>query len=307
MSLFTEHVVEQLLTWRSAGTASALVTLINVEGSSPRVVGSQMAVTHSGEAIGYISSGCAEAAIIAEAQDAIAAGEPRVVRYGRGSKYLDIELPCGSGIDVHFDPAVTTDTLRAVARAQLARQSTALRLDRSGAKPSALAAPGDETSATHFCRTYAPRLRLVVAGRGVNVDYVAQFAAALEWEVQVATPDEALVARMERSGTHCRHLNAPEDFDAEVLDARSALVLLFHDHEWEPAILRAAAHRTPFYIGALGSRRTHGQRRDLLAALGCAPGFIDTIKGPVGIDINARSPSEIAVSIVADLIAAQPR
>ena len=97
---FTEMVIAQLLAWRRAGVACALVSLVGVEGSSPRRIGSQMAVNADGDALGTISSGCAQAAIIAEAVAAIRTGLPRTVRYGAGSKYIDVVLPCGSGIDV---------------------------------------------------------------------------------------------------------------------------------------------------------------------------------------------------------------
>ena len=95
---FTENVIPQMLQWRADGIASALVTLVGVDGSSPRRIGSQMAVNMRGDYVGYISSGCAEAAIVAEAVDAIKQAIPRTVRYGAGSKYMDVVLPCGSGI-----------------------------------------------------------------------------------------------------------------------------------------------------------------------------------------------------------------
>jgi xanthine dehydrogenase accessory factor len=100
---FTENVIPYLVAYRRVGLGCVLVTLVNVEGSSPRRVGSQMAVAADGTVVGMISSGCAEAAIVAEAMSALHEGRVRTVRYGTGSPYMDVVLPCGSGIDVHFD------------------------------------------------------------------------------------------------------------------------------------------------------------------------------------------------------------
>ena len=284
---FTENVIPQLLAWRRDGIASALVTLVTVEGSSPRRTGSQMAVNARGEHLGYISSGCAEAAIVAEAVTAIEAGAARTVRYGAGSKYIDVVLPCGSGIDVHFDPAIETSKLERLQTRIDAREPAALTI-------------GDG-----FARPYNPAPRVVIAGRGVNLDFVARFARDLEWDVVVASPDEEALSRL--NWANARHLSKPDDFDAGVIDGYTAVVLLFHDHDWEPAILAKCAASPAFYVGALGSRRTHAERRMLLAARGCDAAFIDRIKSPIGLDIGAKNPSGIALAIMAEILSLAPQ
>ena len=294
---FTENVIPQLLAWRAAGLASALVTLAGVDGSAPRRPGSQMAVNAHGEYLGHISSGCAEAAIVAEAVAAIEAGAARTVRFGAGSKYIDVVLPCGSGIDVHFDPLITSPALQCVQSAISVRQPARLEI--------ALAADA-MTGQRTFIRHYSPALRIVIAGRGVGVDYVAALARTLEWEVMVASPDEATLARVAPVANATHHLTTPGDFDPAWIDSHSAVVLLFHDHEWEPPIL-AACERTPaFYVGALGSRRTHAQRMQLLELSGCMAAFIASIHSPAGLDIGAMNPPEIALAIVAEILAARP-
>jgi xanthine dehydrogenase accessory factor len=284
---FTENVLPALLDWRRAGKASALVTLVNVDGSSPRRTGSQMAVNAQGEYTGYISSGCAEAAIVAEAIAAIKAGVSRTVRYGAGSRYIDVVLPCGSGIDVHFDPAIETSKLDWLQEQIEARQ------------PAHLMVAG-------IVKHYEPAPRIVIAGRGVNVDYVARFARDLEWDIVVASPDETTLSRLGWIGAR-QLLSKPADFDVSVIDRRTAVVLLFHDHEWEPAILAKCASSDAFYTGALGSRKTHGERKKMLAARGCEPAFVDRIKSPVGLDIGAKNPAEIAIAIIAEIMMAVPK
>lgn len=288
--LFTENVIPQLVAWRREGLACALVTLVGVDGSSPRRPGSQMAVNVHGDHLGYISSGCAEGAIVAEAVDAIKAAGARTVRYGAGSKYIDVVLPCGSGIDVHFDASIATETLEHLEAEIAARRTVELPIEAGlGGAP--------------FVRTYTPVPRVLIAGRGINVDFVARFAHELEWEVIAASPDGDALARV-APFARTVHLTGPADFDPSLIDGHTAVVLVFHDHEWEPPILAKCEGSPAFYAGALGSRRTHGQRCELLAMLGCSQAFIGRIHSPVGLDIGARNPAEIALAICGEIMAA---
>ena len=300
---FTENVIPVLLAWRRAGLGAALITLTRVDGSSPRRIGSQMAVAANGAFAGTISSGCAEAAIVTEAQAAIAARTRRTVRYGAGSKYIDVVLPCGSGIDVHFDPTIGLGDLERLAELIAARVPASLAIDPAAERPSMLGAAGGRGL---FLRPYSPVPRIVVAGRGVGVDHVARFARDLEWDVVVASPDDATLIRAGTVAQHTQYLSRPDDFDTAPVDRHSAVVLLFHDHDWEPAILAKCEPAPAFFIGALGSRRTHAQRCALLAQMGCSAGFIARIKSPVGLDIGARNPPQIALSIIAQILAQAP-
>ena len=293
--LFTENVIPQLIAWRNASIPCALVTLAGIDGSSPRRLGSQMAVNINGDYLGYISSGCAEAAIVAEAISAIAHAANRTIRYGAGSKYIDVVLPCGSGIDVHFDATIATRTLEHLQSEIAARRPASLTIGLAGGHTPA-----------QFTRTYDPVPRIIVAGRGINVDFVARFAHDLEWDVAVASPDLQTLARL-AALARTQHLTQPGDFDPALIDANTAIVLVFHDHDWEPAILAKCADTPAFYIGSLGSRRTHGQRKELLAMLGVGPASIDSIHSPIGLDIGAKNPAEIALAIVAEILSLAPR
>jgi len=288
--LFTENVIPQLVAWRKAGVGCALVTLVAVEGSSPRRLGSQMAVNAHGEHLGMISSGCAEAAIVAEAVAAIAAHATRTVRYGAGSPYIDVVLPCGSGIDVHFDATIATAELELLASDIAARRG-----------PSYSIAMG--TGREPYVRCYEPVPRIVIAGRGINVDFAARFAHDLEWDVVVTSPDEAALARLAPMA-RVFHLTAPSDFDASIIDRNTAVVLVFHDHDWEPAVLAKCSSAPAFYIGALGSRRTHVQRCALLASMGCEDAYIRRIHSPIGLDIGAKNPAELGLAIIAEILSA---
>lgn len=315
---FHDDVTATLLAWRRSGLRGVLVTLVGIDGASPRPLGSQMAVNERGEWVGQISSDCAEAAIAREALASLAAAAPCTVRYGRGSPYLDVRLPCGSGLDVHFDPLVPTEVLAAIEAARQERRPVTLvspRKDRDGSVHGVVTdSQYDETSLlwitdeSSFARHYAPATRLVVAGRGMHAAALIGFGHALGWDVALATPDEALIAQ---HAPHCRlsrRLARAEDFDPDWIDSWSAIVLLFHEHAWEPAILaRALEAGGGFYVGALGSRAAHASRCAALRQIGVADDLIARIRGPVGLDIGAATPTEIALAVAADIVSARRR
>ncbi|MBI1386431.1 MAG: XdhC family protein [Rhizobiales bacterium] len=313
-SVFVENVVPHLLAWRRAGHATALATIVAADGSAPRPVGSQMAVRDDGTWVGQLTSGCAEAAIAAEAVQIIRDGTGRTERYGRGSRYMDVRLPCGSGIDVHFDPSIETSTLEALARGETDRRALTLSWSREGApdhRVEEMAHPPVDARAIitsdgeRWRRHYVPTTRVMLCGRGPIVSATAGFARLLGWQVAIATPESELMEREAPGCVSARHLTRPEEFDPSPIDRWTASVMLFHDHEWEPPILVRILTAGGFYVGALGSNRTHAARLDALRELGLSKQLIDQVRGPVGLDIGARNPVEIALSITGEILAAR--
>jgi xanthine dehydrogenase accessory factor len=315
---FAENVLPHVLNWRARGEDAALITLIGVEGSGPRPVGSQMAVSSSGDWIGQITSGCAESQLVGHAIEAMQARRPRLERYGRGSKYFDIQLPCGSGIDVYFDPLAPTGLLENIEAARRARQPVALEfvatiegdpghrlvpLGISGPAKDRLRIPGSLDADRRFSRRYLPALRIVVAGRGPAVHALTHLAVLLGWSVIAASPDRDTLDALRPLCEAVQYLPKPESFDPSVIDGWSAAVLLFHDHDWEPPILSRMLRTEGFYIGALGSRQTHRVRREALQALGHSARDIEKVRGPIGLDIGARNPPELALAIAGEILA----
>jgi xanthine dehydrogenase accessory factor len=315
---FAEDVLGDLLAWRQQGLRSALVTLVDLDGSGPRPVGSQMAVNELGDWAGQITSGCAEAQLVAHAVEAIEDGRPRLERYGKGSKYFDIQLPCGSGIEVYFDPLVPTSIVESVEVARAARQPVALefraaeggssdhalrKLDIGGPAKQHMQSYGAMDADGVFTRRYLPSLRIVMAGRGPALEALASFAAVLGWSVVAASPDQDALDAIRPIADAVQPLAKPESFDASVIDRWTASVLLFHDHDWEPQIVSRMLQAEGFYIGALGSRQTHRTRREALKALGLSARDIEKVRGPIGLDIGARNPPELALSIAGEILA----
>lgn len=302
-SLYMNDVLPTWLHWRSEGLACALITLVHVDGSAPRPLGSQMAVNARGEAVGNITGGCAEAAIIAEAQARLAAGTNRLLRYGKGSPYIDIRLPCGSGIDVFFDVRIGVDDVRRVVDANAAREPAWIAFDFAALRTTTGA--GDAPQEADYLRACEPVTRIFAVGKGPLLPLLARLASIAEFEVSVMSPEEETLEMARPHAREARALSTPDAFQCGRLDRWTAFLSLFHEHEWEPAVLAQAMASRCFYIGALGSRRTAEARRDTLRAAGFDDTAIARIRGPVGLAIGAKSPPEIALAILGEIVAAK--
>ena len=155
-----------------------------------------------------------------------------------------------------------------------------------------------------YVRRYEPQTRLIVAGSGHVVPPLAHLAAAAEFEVAVISPDAATRAAA-APFARIEPLKSGGDFDTTRLDAATAFVCLFHDHDREPELLDVALASQAFYIGALGSHATHDRRRRALAARGWDMATVARIHGPVGLSIGAKTPPEIAIAITAEIVQAR--
>jgi len=291
---FDDYVLDFAVAGMRAGERAAIVTLVEIEGSSPRPLGAQMAVTESGAWVGYLSGGCIERAIAEEAVDALAQGRSRRVRYGRGSRYIDISLPCGSAIELVFDVEVPLSRLEAIDARLRGRQAARMDVPMSGPQIEGAAGP-----ARILRRTYLPRRRIVVFGLGPVAVKLASVAAAAGFEVALHTPDDATAAA---AGTTASSGAAIEEA-LRTVDSRSAIVFAFHDHDREERLLPAALATDAFYIGAMGSRITHARRLELMRARGLDERTLGRIHGPAGLLDHAKSAVDLAVSIVAQVVA----
>jgi xanthine dehydrogenase accessory factor len=291
---------------RALGIPGALVSISAIDGGAPKALGTHMAVLADGRYIGHVSGGCVEPAIAAEVAPMIASGKDQVIRFGKGSCYMDIRFPCGGGVDllVHAAPgaALVDDALARFGQ----RESFAIAFNppRSRAR---LANAGAETGWQdgEFVRRYLPRTRLLLVGRGPDFETLARVAIAAEYDLALATPDAGSALALADLGVPVELLKTPaQPFDLPI-DPWTATVLLFHEHEWEHAILARAAAANGFYVGALGSVKTHALRRERLAAMGLPQEHIDRIRGPIGLLDRAREPGMLALSVLAEIAAAR--
>lgn len=287
----------------AAGQRCVLVTVLAVEGSAMRNPGTHMAVCEDGSFVGSLSGGCIENAVVAEACEALGEGQPRIVRFGAGSPYLDIRLPCGGGLDIHFQPLADAMTARACLAAIEARQPYTVAIDAQGAEFIAGWHPAPYDPADRTARFgHFPQARLVLVGHGEGVSALALLARTLALDVAILTPDERVLDRLQGLGFPAAPLARTTDTALLHSDPWTAIVFLFHDHDWEVALLRRALELPHFYIGAMGGRRAHAARCSALLAAGVSPGAIATLHAPIGLFHSSRDPDTLALSALAEIV-----
>lgn len=307
--LAQESVLPVMWKWRCEGVRTALVTLVGIEGSSPRPLGAQMVVAEDGRYFGYLSGGCLERSIAVEAQDVIRSGENRLVRYGRGSKYIDVRLPCDSGLEFQFDCTISSELLGVSALHISARRRFALDMDIASGT-SRIAILGDSEPAEsvrdgdRFRRAYLPPPRLLLLGSGPALSGLAALARATGLDTEVWTPDENTRNQVRDAGLDAIADSELPERIVDRLDSASAVVLVFHEHDIEPTLLSRLLKRDCFYIGALGSRAAHNARLRALIDLGLDEADTARIRAPVGTIQGAKSKATLAVGILAELMAA---
>jgi xanthine dehydrogenase accessory factor len=304
---YRDNVLPDLASWSERGERCALVTLVGVDGNAPRAEGAQMAVSEKGQWAGYLSGGCLEQAIALEAVDAIKAGKPRLLRYGKGSPYFDIQLPCGSGLDVFVEPVGEDSLIREMRERMESRQPFALRINLECGEASLEAAPsgGGTGAQSHqegkdFLRVYTPPLRCLFIGSSPIAVKLAELGASAGFETVFYAPDvENLPALPAEVKVHS--LLPGTSFAA---DQWTAAVLAFHDHEKELPVFKDLLTGPCFFIAAIGSRNAHAARKLALLSAGCSEADIARIQSPAGLVPELKSAPLVAVSILAQIIAA---
>lgn len=280
-----------------SGQRCAIATLVASTGSSPRPLGAQMLIREDGSSAGLISSACIEQAIIGQALEAIAEGCARKLRYGKDSPWFDLQLPSGSGIDIHV--AVQPDASlieHSLAQLQL-RKRVRWQLDEAGQWQLAQRPQRDAIT-----QLYEPRWQLHAIGRGAALASLAAIATPCDIDVHIYSPDTADMLAAEPFAATVQQIPQANDFSCPKLDRYCAAVTLFHDHDWEPPILQALLNSNAGYIAALGSPRSHATRLMQLSKKGVSAKQAARIKGPAGLDINAATSAEIALAIVAEIV-----
>ena len=312
-----ENVLEQALAWVRAGKGVALATVIETWGSAPRRVGAQLVVSEAGAMEGSVSGGCVEGAVVVEALEVIEEGGTRVLEYGvSDGDAFAVGLACGGNIRVLVEPVgphgMPVDMLEALVAARAARQQIAYEvvLDGSSRKLSGeghvdrfrMDRSGLSDDGQTFIAIHNPPLRLFIVG-GVHIaQHLAAMAQATGFDAWIVDPREAFGSQARFPDAHV--VNAwPDAALAQIgVDARTAVVLLTHDPKLDDPALKIALGSDAFYIGALGSRRTHGTRVARMGDAGFDAPTIARVHGPVGLNIGAAGPAEIAISVLAQMI-----
>ncbi|MBL4916250.1 XdhC family protein [Szabonella alba] len=320
----TEDMPECALDWHRAGQGAVLATVIETWGSAPRPVGSQLAISGDGRMMGSVSGGCVEGAVVTEALEALADGRPRVLSFGvADEEAFAVGLACGGRISVLVEPvgagpdalpeALLADLVAARAKgravALLTRPGTGerrlttgegdplagvidarMRADRSGLEEDGW-----------FIAIHNPPLRMIVVGAVHIAQPLLPMARACGYAPVLIDPRGAFGSAARFPGETIMDDWPDEAMAALAPDARTAVVTLTHDPKLDDPALIAALASPAFYIGCLGSTRTHAKRLLRLREAGIDDAAIARLHAPVGLDIGAKSPAEIAVSIMAQI------
>lgn len=330
MSFLPNDPLEIARQWRDEGHAVALATVLETWGSSPRPAGSQLAVSASGGFVGSVSAGCVESSVIAKSAEVLRHGRPELLEMGIDDGMAwEVGLSCGGQISVlierldprsslldellearqHGRPAVVaTDLKSGVQRLFVpegALGTTADPIQRAALE--ALAANRcrrTEIDSRHFfLQPYSRHPRLVVIGAVHIAEVLLPIAQMSGFETILVEPRQAFAERQPFSDLPLLRRWPAEAFDELALDGDTAVVTLTHDPKIDDPALELALRSPAFYVGALGSRRTHQHRHQRLRERGVPASLLESLHGPVGLAIGALSPAEIAVAIVAEMIA----
>ena len=290
-----DEVLERAEQWRAEGEDVALATVIGSRRSAPRPLGSKLAISASGRLFGSVSGGCVEADVAERAKPVLEGEPPHVVSYGIADEQAwTVGLPCGGEIDVFVErfsgaPPIVRGTSYVVVAGENVgerwhddtRSSTHLR---------------EEESRSVFVESVSPTPRLVAVGAGDIAEAMCALARPLGWHTVVVDPRAGLATRDRVPSADEIVVEWP---DAIEVDEDTAVVSLVHEERLDLPALRRGVEGGAFYVGALGSRRTQEKRREKLGDVA------DAVHGPVGMDLGGETPAEIALEIMAELLASR--
>lgn len=294
---YLDHAVDvlaQATTYVKTRQRFALITSVDIKGGSARDIGSLAVVSETGDMTGYMSNGCIDQDILLHASDCLRSGAARLLRYGEGSPFHDLTLPCGGALSVWIDPTPNIAAVSAAYAALTARKPATLTFH-----------PKDhlaQTTAQEITIAYQPKVSLTLAGRGAIFRTTAKIGKASGFDIRAYSPD---LADLNAVAAHCTepptHVSSQNDVGVLHLDSACGFLTLFHDHDWEPAFLLAALATPTGFIGALGSQKTQSARLLNLAGHGVSDHDLKRVRGPIGLVPSLRDANLIAISALAEV------
>ncbi len=281
------EISADLRAWRARGDERVVIaTLVAARGSAPRPIGSKLAISERGELAGSVSGGCVENEVYTEAQAILAGADSKVCSYGiTDEQAWSIGLPCGGEIDVFVEETPWSKIEPVLAAIERGERIAV-------------------TLGNGFRQEYGPPPRLLVFGAVDTAEALCTAARRLGWHTIVADARGKFATPERIPSADELLVEWPEEALAQVLpDEWTAVVILTHEDQFDIPALAGALRTDAFYVGALGSRRNQERRRGLLLQEGLDEAEIGRISGPTGLDIGAETPTETAVSILAEILA----
>lgn len=303
------EVLRTALQWMDQGHRVVLGTVVRTWGSAPRPPGSLMIIRGDGQVAGSVSGGCIEDDLIGRvAKGELAITLPEITTYGQTAEESQrFGLPCGGSVQVVLEPLSLKSELRELLLAIQSYRRVQRRLDM--ATGTVRHEPADDGDRVFFDgaslnTVFGPRLRLLIIGGGQLSRYLASMASMLDYQITVCEPREEYHESWDDIPAVTLSTLMPDDLVLAMnLDHNSAVVAVTHDPKLDDLALMEALRTPAFYVGALGSRLNNAKRRERLLEFDVSQAEADRLRGPVGLNLGALTPPEIAMSIVAEMTA----
>lgn len=312
-------IIEAYERFKEQNTACVLATVVALEGSSYRRPGVCMLIAENGERVGVVSGGCVEKEIAHQAQTVFESGKSKLITYdGRyklgceGILYILIELLCPSDVFIsQFQSALkdrtpfSSTTYFSRTPIESSSLGTVFKFGRSTFRVNELAVLDETTALEAFEQSWKPCFQLFIFGSEHDAVALCETASRLGWEVNVvASPTEAKT-EMFFPGIHRLIHAKPEDFDYTLISPATAVILMNHSYARDFHFLMGLRTRRLTYLGLLGpKRRREKLLNDLINQIpDLDPAFLENVHGPAGLHIGAETAHEIAVSILAEILA----
>ncbi|MFM1886489.1 MAG: hypothetical protein RL026_1646 [Pseudomonadota bacterium] len=311
--------MRQALHWEASGAGAAVATVVETWGSAPRPAGSRLVCNAAGDFAGSVSGGCVEVAVLEAARDVIGGAPPQLLSFGVSDEQAwSVGLACGGRIRVFVESLAEVgrrEAYAALQRLQAAGGQGVFELPLDGRPPQVLPGPaGTDDAAVALAEDRAvlragdllllpqnPPLRLLVVGAVHIAEFLSRFARETGYAVTILDPRSAFLRPALFPGATLTDEWPQQGVPRFAPDARTAVVLLTHDPKIDDPALHAVLATPAFYVGALGSSRTHARRLERLAGEGLDPVQLARIHGPAGLALRARTPAEIALSVLAQM------
>jgi xanthine dehydrogenase accessory factor len=307
------EVLRNAMKWLDEGHAVTLGTVVGTWGSSPRPPGSVMALRDDGQVAGSVSGGCIEDDLVHRLRQGDPAfASPSLTTYGAEAEEVQrFGLPCGGTVRVVLEPLAGASWPQALLEAIHSRRGVERTLDlQTGEVTLAASAAEDgiQFDGRLLRSTHGPRHRLLIIGAGQLSRHLAAMAAMLDYDVVVCDPRPEYHEGWQQLDGVTLSTAMPDDA-VVAMDpgAHDAVVALTHDPKLDDLALMEALKTDAFYVGALGSKRSNAARRERLLGFDLDADQVARLHGPVGLDIGAKTPAEIAVSVIAHMTALRRR
>jgi xanthine dehydrogenase accessory factor len=300
------QVLKKADDWVRNGHRAVMGTIVRTWGSAPRPVGSLVVIRDDGLVVGSVSGGCIEDDLVDRVRTgAFAAKGPQRVTYGvTAEDAFKFGLPCGGTLELVLEPVTPDTRLGELLQRILDGRQTVRTLDMKTGRVTLEEGRGTDVltvSDDTLVSVHGPRWRLLIVGAGQLTHFVAQMALALDYQVTICDPREEYADGWLVPGTTLVR-TMPDDTVIEFKpDHNTAIIALTHDPKLDDLALMEALKSPAFYVGAIGSQKNQATRRERLLEFGVTTGDLQRLHGPIGLKNGARTPSEIAVSILAEL------